>query len=871
MSAFNLKKGLFKSNPFADDDEQENSKDLDEEQYEDEYESDENYEDEEYENADYEDEEAEYDDNAEYDDEEEYDDSDAEYDEDGYEDGENSYGDDNNSEYDDEYDESGEYDEEEYEEEDGYENEDGYVDEDEEDEYDSDLGYNPKVFKNLDRDSEEEYYEDNEEEEYDDEGDSSSPGWVNKAVDAVEGSEFLMYGLIILPFLAVIPAAVIWLRKKYDLKKRWIITGICAAAVIIWIIIFSLLSGGNSPKADPTSFSPNDPVETTSFATKAVTDTVSPLATDSLEPTTTPHIGAETANTGDASGYVYTTNANLYYHTIPDCDGLTNTSKVELSLATAQGKMACPKCAGGTNTFADVETETTYYCTNNGQYYHIKPDCSRMTGASAVTLANAVAAGKKACPTCIGYYGTDGGKYYHCISNCQGMQNAVTKTKEEWTKQGKTACPTCMKGTNDVVAGVKTTETQVYATQDGTYFHTKNNCSGMKGATQNSISKAIKSGKVACPKCVTKSNIKVFATKGGTYYHTKADCSGMADAEYVTAKAAISAGKKPCPKCNAGKLFGGTASATDKDADTVKLSNAKAASDDEATTVYTTKNGTYFHTEKSCSGMSGATATTVKSAVNSGKKACPKCITKAKVYVYATGTGTYFHTESDCSGMSKAQRVTAKVALEAGKKPCTKCGASKMFSAEEAKPAEKAESTVSSTMVYATDKGNYFHTKSNCSGMKDAEKLTYSAAIKAGKKACPTCVKPGNIKVYANADGKYYHTVSNCSGMSGASEVTASRALSAGKTACPTCAKALTANSTASTGAAATGNKTSTAASSSSLVYIQTGSGASDYYHVAAKCTAQSFSNGTNVTLEYALDHGYKACPSCNPPSKIYS
>ena len=898
MSALDLKNRFARLNPFRKEEEEDSYKETPDETLYDEagYEDDASYTDDaEYNETEaYEDEydeDAEYDENAEYDDDEyadayedeaEADGEDEYYDE--ASDDEDLYGEEN-ADSDDGYEDEADYDEAEYDEADYDEADydDGYLDEEEqESEPDADeLGFNPDLLKkyggNSDSDEDGEYaddeYEDEDYEGDDDGGDvGGTPGWLIKSADAIEGNPILFYALILVPFLSVIPLILMWARKMFDTKKRWIITGICAAAFIIWLWIFGAFSG--SPSDDPTSPSfGNTDIGEPSFATEVPTATPTASAEpNTAEPSATPHAGTEefTGFTVTDTNYVYTTTANIYYHTIPDCGGLSNADKVEISLAQSQGKRACPDCAGGVNTYADPVTETTYYCTPGGTYYHVNPTCSKMSGASAVTLENAVSAGKKACPTCIGYYGTDGGKYYHCISNCQGMQNAVTKTKEEWAKTGKSACPTCLKNTNDVTVGVSTTETQVWATQGGTYYHTKNNCSGMANATQVSLSKAIKNGKVACSKCVTKSNVKVFATAKGTYYHTKATCSGMAGAEYVTAKAAISAGKKPCPKCDAGKLFGGTASAAEGTS-VVTLSNGKTASADEATTVYYTKTGNYFHTSKTCSGMSGATASTVKSAVSAGKKACPTCVTKTRVYVYATGSGTYFHTDSDCSGMAGAQRVTAKVAIEAGKKPCTKCGASKLFAASEIVPAA-TQSTTAATSVYATKDGKYFHTKNNCSGMKGATKITYADAIKAGKKLCTTCVKPSSITVYYNTDGKYFHTVSNCSGMSGAVSATASKAMSAGKTACPTCAKALASNTSASsTSAAASGTKTSATASASTLLYIETGTGASDYYHMAAKCGGKSVPGALNVTLEYVLNHGYKACPVCNPPSKIYS
>lgn len=44
----------------------------------------------------------------------------------------------------------------------------------------------------------------------------------------------------------------------------------------------------------------------------------------------------------------------------------------------------------------------TVYATDQGQYYHYKPDCSGMIGSKSISIADALAAGKPACPTCIG-------------------------------------------------------------------------------------------------------------------------------------------------------------------------------------------------------------------------------------------------------------------------------------------------------------------------------------------------------------------------------------------------------------------------------------------------------------------------------------
>ena len=746
---------------------------LDEDDYNedaDDYESDGEgeYDDEEYDDAEYDDADGEYDDDAEYDEDgEEYDD--ADYDEDA------------------QYDEDGEY-----------VDEDEYGDEEEYGEDEEDLGYNPNVFKRLNNEDSDEYDDDYDGEEYDegeyedeesqdqsyDDADenefdeSADDGWLAKVKNAL-GNDYVQYALCAL--IPPLGAFLVWRNKGFSNQKKWILTGIAAVCFVIWMII-CWPKGSNDPTSTPTNTASANPFNVVTANTSTPEpvfgqdDQTSADNSTDVTPATTPHAstGDGTATTvANGSDIVWTTNANLYYHTKSDCGGMTGATSMSLEAAVQRGKTACPECAGGTSQFADQVTATTYYATTKGTWYHTDPTCQGMTGASVVSESAAIAAGKTACPVCIGYYGTQNGTWYHSLSNCQGMQNAVTKTKAEWEALGKTACPNCLSGNkNTVKSNTSVTETQVFCTSTGTYFHTLSDCSGMKGATQTSISKAVSSGKKACVRCVSPSRVYVFATQGGTYYHTKATCSGMTGAQYITAKQAISAGKKACPNCNAKNLSTSTTS-------------------------------------------TGSTSTA------------------------STSSGTV-------------------VATTLG---------------------NNTAASDATTYVYATKNGTYYHTKSNCSGMKGATRVTYAQAISAGKKACPTCVKASEVKVYATAGGKYYHTKANCSGMSGAVEVTISKALSAGKTACPTCAKAL-GNATASKSTtAATGTNASTdqnAANSTKAtavtnVYITVGSASGSYYHKSAKCSAQGFSNGVNVTLEYALGHGYKACPSCQPPAKIAS
>ncbi len=559
-----------------------------------------------------EDEDAGYDDEDEYDGEE-YEDDAGEYDEDGYDD---EYGDeggeyDGAEEYEDgeEYDDAEEYEDggeddgaEEYDEGEEYEDDGGEYDdadgeeysddelyeEDGEEEYDDEeLGYDPKVFDKLSGDADEDEYED----EYDDQYDEDYPpddadgapedgdfedqvqdGWFDKIKAALD-NDYVIYALCaLIPLLAL---WLIWRNKRFDNNKKWILTGVAAVFLIIWMIICwpkgsddtTTVPQGtfNNAASDPFDSGADDndiPFVSDDKDTDTGDDSTGTAnVTDTTQAGVNANTGTGTTANADTGTIVWTMNANLYYHTKPDCGGMSGATSMTIDAAKQRGKMACPECAGGTSLFGDAVTESVYYATKDSTYYHTNPTCTGMTDASEVTQAAALRAGKLACPTCVGYYGTPGGSKYHAISNCQGMQNAVIKTEDEWKALGKERCPNCLSGSGNTVKTTgQPTETQVFCTNTSTYFHTVNDCSGMTGANQVSISEAINAGKKACLRCVSPSRVYVFAISGGTYYHTKNNCSGMTDASCITAKVAIIAGKKACPKCNAKDLSSSSAS-----------------------------------------------------------------------------------------------------------------------------------------------------------------------------------------------------------------------------------------------------------------------------------------------------------------------
>ena len=129
------------------------------------------------------------------------------------------------------------------------------------------------------------------------------------------------------------------------------------------------------------------------------------------------------------------------------------TGKKKCKEALLAGKTSCKTCCAASRTLV--------YCTSGGRYYHSKTNCSGMENASAVTLSEALVLGKQACPTCkplsvntssssaesqasdYYVYATVNGKYYHIKSNCSGMSGAQKITLKQAITLGKSACPTC--------------------------------------------------------------------------------------------------------------------------------------------------------------------------------------------------------------------------------------------------------------------------------------------------------------------------------------------------------------------------------------------------------------------------------------------
>lgn len=128
--------------------------------------------------------------------------------------------------------------------------------------------------------------------------------------------------------------------------------------------------------------------------------------------------------------------------------------------------------------------------------------------------------------------------------------------------------------------------------------------------------------------------------------------------------------------------------------------------------------------------------------MSSGKDPCPNC-----VGLWATPGGKHFHTNPNCDGMTGARLYTRAEATELNKtNPHTLCPIC-------AGGVVKSTITSLTDRVYMTETGEWFHTQSNCQGMKNAKSFTAEEArYLYNRDPCPYCVEIdfSNVTVETN-------------------------------------------------------------------------------------------------------------------------
>ena len=757
---------------------------------------------------------------------------------------------------------------------DGYsDRDDGYGEDDYGDPYASDQGYGDDAYSDQDygEDAQEsdDYGYDYEDSDYSDDGygaDYGDDGYYDEgdypegddyAEDLEDGVEYeepstllryveendwVTYALLVL--LPPLGIYLLWRRQKFDMMLRAGISAVSALWFIGIIVLLILLL----PKGGPTDVGVNASPSIIPYS-PSPTPTVSATVAPSVSPTTLPAdpdstnsivdnsiVGATStplpsdtqSGDGTTSDYVYSQATGIYYHSSDTCANLTQgvaVSRISVDAATARGQVQCPICYD----------EKTFWMTDNGTWYHANSTCSRMQNARSVTRAEAENAGKIACPVCVTGESTtlpDSSS----SSSASTILNAITKLAKQIS--------TDQSGIN------------VWCTSGGTYFHTKSNCTGMSGANQVTLLRAMQMGKAPCPTCASAAGTGVWCTTNVAHFHANSSCSGMKNAVQVPLYLALVYGKTACPTC-----LSQYSSSSSGSSGTSGTGTTTDQANSGEVYVWATANGQYYHAQEHCSGMTGASRVTLKAALEAGRPACPTCASAANTTVYATSGGQYYHSYATCSGMSGASSGTLAQALALGYKRCPECwmssGESSGGSSGSSSSGSSSGSSVSGVSVYCTQNGTYYHTLATCSGMSGASKVSLEAAIQAGKVACPTCASLANRTVYAVKNGKYYHYTTNCSveNLSDAISGSLAYALANGFAPCPTCTKSSSSGSGSTSAGESSGEFTP--GTSGAKVYA-TASG--PYYHTSKSCAG---SGAAYVTLETALNYGKTACPKC--------
>lgn len=164
---------------------------------------------------------------------------------------------------------------------------------------------------------------------------------------------------------------------------------------------------------------------------------------------------------------------------------------------------------------------------------------------------------------------------------------------------------------------------------------------------------------------------------------------------------------------------------------------------------FCTDGGRYFHADRTCSNMRGAQGCTLRAALEMGKDFCPVCIgayfaCSADALAWRSERDGNYHADRACAGVGETPAdieralTTVERARILGLTPCPDCITRRMIV-----PA------VTDSALYCTAGGQYVHSVSNCSKMRDALPCTLSQALAVGKHLCPVCI--GSACAYVNA------------------------------------------------------------------------------------------------------------------------
>ena len=223
---------------------------------------------------------------------------------------------------------------------------------------------------------------------------------------------------------------------------------------------------------------------------------------------------------------------------------------------------------------------------------------------------------------------------------------------------------------------------QVYLREGDAVYHRNPHCAGgdLQGTHGCSLYEALLRGLSACEKCAAADEVFISPYQP-TFYHGSTLCSSFAskgtkEFDTLAEDQALYSGMLPCAECLGADYSVLTAS----DWQRVVASGSLCAY----------QAGGYYHLDKDCA-PENAEWLLLGKAICSDLKPCPDC-----VQIYVTD-------EADAWASSSTNPMTNPKGF------------------------------------YFTPGGTYYHTVSNCSGMKNAVEYSLSQTASSGKKPCPVC------------------------------------------------------------------------------------------------------------------------------------
>ena len=372
-----------------------------------------------------------------------------------------------------------------------------------------------------------------------------------------------------------------FVKGKKAMKMRYKITSALSIAAMLAVILGAAAFGASRLGGQPDNRIPT-PLSN-SIATEEpgqLSWTPSPRPAATPEPTREPTVEPTEEIEGTSLDTVYYTNSGLYFHIDPYCSGMQNAIEGSVQDAYHDAKEPCPNCladwifevravpAGSTpaptasdDAFDlqsiwpeyDINEVDTVFVTPAGGYFHYDPVCSGMTDAEETVAAIAYLHGMKPCPVCTPAAGARAYLEEPAATVEPTMFAAPLNQSEEVIEEAENASE------NDAFI-----DRIFYATPNGNYYHTQPTCSGMQGATAQSLNVVISSGKRHCPVCIggdvasywlpapeSADDFVFFFWDGGNepYYHVDPECSGREQVGTTTLGGAEEMGCVPCPVC----------------------------------------------------------------------------------------------------------------------------------------------------------------------------------------------------------------------------------------------------------------------------------------------------------------------------------